>query len=94
MLLIVRQHTRMHVHMHAGTRFPSGTAAVLIRTPDPRRGEKVLAGCRMGRRSFDAVTLRLPIRSLPDDALGVCARPRSEGGGVDVVIPPRSGCVF
>jgi glycosidase len=41
-----------------------------------------------------AVTLRLPIATLPDDALGVCARPRSESGAVVVVVPPRSGCVF
>jgi neopullulanase len=41
-----------------------------------------------------AATVRLPLRALPDDALGVCAKPRVEGEGTTIVIPPRSGCVF
>jgi len=41
-----------------------------------------------------AVTIRLPIAALPDDALGVCARPRSENGALAIVIPRRAGCVF
>jgi glycosidase len=55
-----------------------------------RRGRTVVAL----NNDTTAVTLRLPIRSLPEDALGVCARPRGDSGGVVVVIPPRSGCVF
>ena len=55
-----------------------------------RRGRTVVAL----NNDTTAVTLRLPIATLPDDALGVCARPRSESGAVVVVVPPRSGCVF
>lgn len=38
--------------------------------------------------------VHLPIAELPNDALGVCAAARREAGGVTLVIPARSGCVF
>jgi glycosidase len=41
-----------------------------------------------------AATIRVPGVSLGEDALGVCSRPRIEGGEAVVVIPARSGCVF
>jgi len=55
-----------------------------------RRGRTVVAL----NNDTAAATIRLPLRSLPDDALGVCARPTTEGGMVTIVIPPRSGCIF
>jgi glycosidase len=55
-----------------------------------RRGRTVVAL----NNDTTAVTVRLPITSLPVDALGVCARPRADSGGVAIVIPRRSGCVF
>lgn len=55
-----------------------------------RRGKTVVAL----NNDTAAVTVRLPIASLPDDALGACTRPRAESGGVTVVIPPRAGCIF
>jgi neopullulanase len=39
-------------------------------------------------------TVRLPFRSLPNDALGICAAPRAEGAALVLTIPRRSGCVF
>ena len=55
-----------------------------------RRGRTVVAL----NNDTAAVTVKLPVTTLPDDALGVCARPRSENGTVAIVIPRRSGCVF
>jgi glycosidase len=55
-----------------------------------RRGRTVVAL----NNDTAAVTIHLPIASLPADALGVCAKPRAENGGVTVVVPRRSGCVF
>ena len=55
-----------------------------------RRGNTVVAL----NNGSDAVTVRLPVRSLPPDALGVCSPPAAAGGSVDVTIPARSGCVF
>jgi hypothetical protein len=55
-----------------------------------RRGRTVVAL----NNDTAAVTIRLPIRSLPNDALGVCAPARTDSGGVAITIPPRSGCVF
>jgi glycosidase len=55
-----------------------------------RRGRTVVAL----NNDTAAVTIRVPLATLPDDALGLCARPRSESGGSTIVIPPRTGCVF
>ena len=55
-----------------------------------RRGRTVVAL----NNDTAAATIRLPLSSLPNDALGVCARPTTEGGMVTIVIPPRSGCIF
>jgi len=55
-----------------------------------RRGRTVVAL----NNDTAAVTIRLPLASLPNDALGRCARPIAEGGVVTIVVPPRSGCVF
>ena len=55
-----------------------------------RRGQTVVAL----NNDTAVATIRLPLSSLPNDALGVCARPTTEGGMVTIVIPPRSGCIF
>jgi glycosidase len=55
-----------------------------------RRGSTIVAL----NNDTAAVTVRLPLTTLPDDALGICARPRAENGMVAIVIPRRSGCVF
>ena len=55
-----------------------------------RRGRTVVAL----NNDTAAVTIRVPLATLPDDALGLCARPRSESGGSTILIPPRTGCVF
>jgi glycosidase len=55
-----------------------------------RRGKTVIAL----NNDTKPVEVRLPLPSLPNDALGVCATPRVDGGSVVVVIPPRAGCVF
>jgi glycosidase len=55
-----------------------------------RRGRTVVAL----NNDTAAVTIRVPASSLGEDALGVCARPRAESGGVTIVVPKRSGCVF
>ena len=55
-----------------------------------RRGRTVVAL----NNDTAAVTIRLPLASLPNDALGRCARPTAEGGVVTIVVPPRSGCIF
>ena len=41
-----------------------------------------------------AAEVRLPALDLAEDALGLCPPPRRAGGGVTLVIPPRTGCVF
>jgi glycosidase len=38
--------------------------------------------------------VRLPALNISTDALGLCEPARKEGGGVTLVIPPRTGCVF
>ena len=38
--------------------------------------------------------VRLPVGSLPPDALGVCAPPRIDGSALVLTIPARAGCVF
>jgi hypothetical protein len=55
-----------------------------------RRGRTVVAL----NNDTAAVTIRLPMASLGEDALGICTRPRAESGGVTIVVPRRSGCVF
>jgi hypothetical protein len=55
-----------------------------------RRGRTVVAL----NNDTAAATVRVPLSSLPTDALGVCARPTTESGMVTIVIPPRSGCIF
>jgi glycosidase len=55
-----------------------------------RRGRTVVAL----NNDTAAVTIRLPMASLEEDALGICTRPRSESGGVSIVVPRRSGCIF
>ena len=55
-----------------------------------RRGRTIVAL----NNDTTAVTVRLPVTALPDDALGVCARPRLESGSMVIVVPRRSGCVF
>ena len=55
-----------------------------------RRGRTVVAL----NNDTAAVTIRLPGASLPEDALGICPRPRAENGAVMITIPRRSGCVF
>jgi glycosidase len=55
-----------------------------------RRGRTVVAL----NNDTTSVTVRLPIAMLADDALGICARPRADSGGVAVTIPRRSGCIF
>ena len=41
-----------------------------------------------------AVVARIPAGELDADLLGICERPRSEGGVRVVAIPKRSGCIF
>ena len=72
------RHARME-HLHA-----SEQAFVY------RRGRTVVAL----NNDTTSVTVRLPVASLPADALGICAAPRADSGGVAIVIPRRSGCVF
>jgi glycosidase len=55
-----------------------------------RRGRTVVAL----NNDTTAATITLPLASLPEDALGICARPRAANGAVTMVVPPRSGCVF
>jgi len=72
------RHARME-HLHAGEQ-----------TFVYRRGRTIVAL----NNDTTSATLRLPIAALGADALGVCARPRAESGGVTITIPRRSGCVF
>jgi len=39
-------------------------------------------------------TVHLPAMKLGADALGVCSAPAADSGGITIVIPARSGCVF
>jgi glycosidase len=55
-----------------------------------RRGRSVVAI----NNDTKPAEVRLPAMELADDALALCPAPRREGGGVTVVIPPRTGCVF
>jgi glycosidase len=55
-----------------------------------RRGRTVVAL----NNDTASATIRLPLASLPNDALGICARPAIGGGMVTIVVPPRSGCIF
>jgi hypothetical protein len=55
-----------------------------------RRGRTVIAL----NNDTVAVTVRLPLSSLGDDVLGVCARPRQNGGEVVIEVPRRAGCIF
>lgn len=55
-----------------------------------RRGNTVVA------LNNDTTTaqVRLPAMDLPNDALGACPAVRRNAGGVTIVIPPRTGCIF
>lgn len=55
-----------------------------------RRGRSVVAL----NNGSETARVRLPALDIATDALGVCEPARPEGGGVALVIPPRSGCVF
>lgn len=55
-----------------------------------RRGRTVVAL----NNDTSRVEIRLPVMSLPADALGLCPAPRRDAGGMTLVIPPRTGCVF
>lgn len=55
-----------------------------------RRGRSVVAL----NNDTKSVEIRLPLMSMPNDALGICAPPRRDADGVTLVIPPRAGCVF
>jgi glycosidase len=55
-----------------------------------RRGRTVVAL----NNDTAAVTIRLPGVTLGTDALGICARPQTDGGTAVVVVPRRAGCMF
>ncbi|HEV7706306.1 MAG TPA: hypothetical protein VGO46_18555, partial [Gemmatimonadaceae bacterium] len=55
-----------------------------------QRGKTVIAL----NNDTTAATVILPAMTLPEDALGVCSAPAAGAGGVTIVIPARSGCVF
>lgn len=55
-----------------------------------RRGKTVVALNNDTTRA----EVHLPVTALPDDALGQCPAPRQEAGGVTIVIPARTGCIF
>ncbi|HEV7705963.1 MAG TPA: alpha-amylase family glycosyl hydrolase [Gemmatimonadaceae bacterium] len=55
-----------------------------------KRGKTVIAL----NNDTTAATVILPAMTLPEDALGVCSAPAADSGGVTIVIPARSGCVF
>jgi glycosidase len=55
-----------------------------------RRGATVVAL----NNDTAAVTIRLPLSALPNDALGICERPRTANGQLEIVVPRRAGCVF
>lgn len=55
-----------------------------------RRGRTVVAL----NNDTKPVEIRLPAMPLPADALGLCTAPRADAGGVTIVVPARTGCVF
>ena len=55
-----------------------------------RRGESVVAL----NNDTKAVEVRIPVATLPADALGLCPAGRREGGVTVVSIPARTGCIF
>jgi glycosidase len=55
-----------------------------------RRGATVVAL----NNDTAAVTIRLALSALPNDALGICERPRTANGQLEIVVPRRAGCVF
>jgi neopullulanase len=55
-----------------------------------RRGRTVIAL----NNDTAAVEIRLPLRDLPNDALGICTTPRRGTEVITIVVPRRSGCVF
>jgi glycosidase len=55
-----------------------------------RRGRMVVAL----NNGTTPAELRLPAMELPPDALGLCAAPRRDAGGLTLVVPARTGCVF
>ncbi|HEX2094039.1 MAG TPA: alpha-amylase family glycosyl hydrolase [Longimicrobiaceae bacterium] len=55
-----------------------------------RRGRSVVAL----NNDTTPAEIRLPALEIGDDALGLCAPARREGGGVTLVVPARTGCVF
>ena len=55
-----------------------------------RRGRTVVAL----NNDTTAATIRLPVATLPDDALGLCSRPTRDATATVIVIPARAGCVF
>ena len=55
-----------------------------------RRGKTVVAI----NNGAVPVELQLPVSSLPNDALSICQPAQQKDGGVRIVIPPRSGCIF
>ena len=55
-----------------------------------RRGKSVVAL----NNDTKPVEVRIPGRSLPNDALGLCPAPRQEADMVILVIPSRTGCIF
>lgn len=76
-------------HLHVGEQtyvYGRGRTVVALNNDTAR------AEVRLPASALPAGTLRNG--TLPNDAMGVCPAPRAEAGGVTVVIPPRSGCVF
>lgn len=55
-----------------------------------RRGESVVAL----NNDAKGVEVRIPVATLPADALGLCPAGRREGGMMVVSIPARTGCIF
>jgi glycosidase len=55
-----------------------------------RRGRTIVA---LNNDTIPA-RVRLPAMKLGTDALGICSAPAADSGGVAIVIPARSGCVF
>ena len=66
-------------HLHAGEQ-----------TYVYRRGRTVVAI----NNDTKPAEVRLPALDLPGDALGLCPAPRRDAGGVTLVIPARTGCVY
>jgi neopullulanase len=55
-----------------------------------RRGRTIIALNNDTR----AAEIRLPALDVLDDALGLCPTTRRDAGGVTLVVPPRTGCIF